>query len=350
MRVPDLPERYLFDLRTECNLACPMCLLHGAPDTPEKDAAIGKMSLDDARRILDEIMAAKPLVQPSMWGEPLLAKNFKEHVRAMKERGITVAFNTNGLTLREHSAQFLIDEKVDAVFFSLDATTPETLKKVRGIDKLDKIANALQLLIRLRDQAGAVLPRVGATFTVQSENAHEREEFVDRWIKVADLVRVGFVFENGRLTEIEEPTERQPCAMLYQTMPIHYNGDVSICCWDSHRKAIMGNVLTDGGVKAVWQGEKFQEVRRHHEAGEFDKVPFCRDCNAWPYLRRGGFRAQRRPRTDPSFGPIRLLQPRRPARQLARRHARTRSSKDCKDRMTPGPAGQNRSGYCRCGS
>jgi len=216
-----------------------------------------------------------------MWGEPLLAKNFKEHIRAMKERGITVAFNTNGLTLREHSARFLIDEKVDAVFFSLDATTPETLKKVRGIDKLDKIANALRLLIRLRDESGAVLPRVGATFTVQNDNAHEREEFVDYWIKVADLVRVGFVFENGRLTEIEEPAERQPCAMIYQTMPIHYNGDVSICCWDSHRKAIMGNVLTDGGVKAVWQGEKFQEVRRHHEAGEFDKVPFCKDCNAW---------------------------------------------------------------------
>lgn len=281
MKVPDLPERYLFDLRSECNLACPMCLLHGAPDSPEKEAAMGKMSLEAARQILDEIMVAKPLVQPSMWGEPLLARNFREHIHAMKERGIAVAFNTNGLTLREHSARFLIEEKVDAVFFSIDATTPETLKKVRGVDKLDKIANALRLLVRLRDEAGVNLPRVGATFTVQNENAHELDEFVDYWIKVADLVRVGFVFENGRLTEIGEPPERQPCAMIYQTMPIHHNGDVSLCCWDSHRRAIMGNVFADGGVKAVWHGDKFQEVRRHHESGEFDKVPFCKDCNAW---------------------------------------------------------------------
>jgi pyruvate-formate lyase-activating enzyme len=280
-KAPDLPERYLLDLRTECNLACPMCVLHGSPDTPEKEAAIGKMSLENAKRILDEIMVAKPMIQPAMWGEPTLAKDFREHIRAMKARGIAVAMNTNGLTLREDLARFLVEQKVDAVFFSLDATSPETLKKVRGVDKLDKIKTALTTLLRVRDEMGATLPRVGATFTIQTDNAHELDAFIDHWITVADLVRVGVVFENGRLTQIDEPAERKPCAMIYQTMPIHFNGDVSLCCWDSHRRAVMGNVFTDGGVKAVWQGEKFNAVRRHHEAGEFDKVPFCKDCNAW---------------------------------------------------------------------
>jgi hypothetical protein len=43
----------------------------------------------------------------------------------------------------------------------------------------------------------------------------------------------------------------------------------------------MGNVFKDGGVKAVWNGEKFREARRIHETGEFDKLPFCKNCNAW---------------------------------------------------------------------
>lgn len=279
--VPEMPTRYLLDLRGECNLSCPMCLLHGAPDTPEKEASIGKMSVENARKILDEIMGAKPLIQPAMWGEPLLAKNFKEHIAEMKARGISVAMNTNGLTLREEMARYLVQQKVDAVFFSMDSMTPETLKKVRGVDKLDKIAKNVMMLLRVREEMKSIYPRVGVTFTIQEENKHELEAFIDHWIKIADLVRTGYVFENGRLTEVNEPEQRVPCGMMYDTMPIHYNGDVSLCCFDSHRRAIMGNVFKDGGVKAVWHGEKFTEVRRLHEAGQYDKVPFCKDCNAW---------------------------------------------------------------------
>ena len=64
-------------------------------------------------------------------------------------------------------------------------------------------------------------------------------------------------------------------------MPIHFNGDVSICCFDSFGEQVMGNVFKDGGVKAVWKGKKLQEVRHYHETGQWDEVPFCKDCNAW---------------------------------------------------------------------
>ena len=140
LSVPDVPER-LLDLRTECNLRCPMCLLHGdidEKDDDKKEAAIGKMELHESAKILDEVMHAKPLIQPSMWGEPLLAKNLKDHITAMKSRDIAVCFNTNGLTLRPPLAEFFVENKLDSIFFSLDSTKPETLKKVRGIDKLAK--------------------------------------------------------------------------------------------------------------------------------------------------------------------------------------------------------------------
>lgn len=279
--VPDLPDRYILDLRTECNLKCPMCLLHGAPDTPEKEAAIGKMGVENARKILDEIMAVKPMIQPAFWGEPTLAKDLREHIVAMKERGISVAMNTNGLTMKPRLIEFLIAYAVDAVFFSLDAITPQTLKKVRGIDRLDKIEKALLSLLWARNTKGAKLPRVGATFTIQDENAHELDEFIDRWVRVADVVRVGHVFKGGRMPGMATPEVRVPCRMLYQTMPIHHNGDVSMCCFDSHGQHVMGNVFKDGGVKAVWHGAKYQETRRLHETGDYDAIPFCKDCNAW---------------------------------------------------------------------
>jgi radical SAM protein with 4Fe4S-binding SPASM domain len=280
-KAPELPERYLFDLRSECNLACPMCLLHGAPDSPEKEAMIGKMSVERARQLLDEIMTVKPLIQPSMWGEPLLAKDLKVHLKQMKDRGIAVAFNTNGLTLREDLARFLVGIKLDSVFFSVDATTPETLKKVRGIDRLDKIKNNIAMLLRVRGEMGSVYPRIGVSMTVQKDNEHEQDAFVKYWVGIVDVVRLGRVYADGKLDGVDVPKKRVPCKMIYETMAIHYNGDVSICCLDSHAKMIMGNVFHDGGVKAVWNGEKFRWARRLHETGQYDEIPFCKNCNAW---------------------------------------------------------------------
>ena len=50
-------------------------------------------------RLLDEVAPGHPLVQPNMYGEPLLIPNLRERLREMKTRGIAIAFNTNGLTL-----------------------------------------------------------------------------------------------------------------------------------------------------------------------------------------------------------------------------------------------------------
>lgn len=279
--VPELPERILLDLRTDCNLRCPMCLLHGSDDQEKKANAIGIMDVDQAKQILDEVMNAAPLIQPSMWGEPLLAKNLKEHIQNMKKRGITVCMNTNGLTLKRHLAEFFVEIGLDVICFSVDSTTPETLKKIRGIDKLQKIHDAIALMLQVRQEKQSRYPRIGATFTIQEENKHELDEFVDEWIHKVDLVRVGSVYEDGKITDLEPPKERIPCQALYHTLPIHYNGDASICCFDSFGTETVGNVFKDGGVKAVWHGDKLNQIRHYHETGQWEKVPFCKNCNAW---------------------------------------------------------------------
>ncbi|MGH6662035.1 MAG: radical SAM/SPASM domain-containing protein [Rhodospirillales bacterium] len=280
-RVPEMPERLLLDLRTDCNLKCPKCLLHGdGVDGERKHQMIGTMDADNARKILDEVMAAKPLIQPSWWGEPLLARNLEGHIRDMKERGIAVCMNTNGLTLTEKLARFFVEVRLDAIFFSLDATKPETLLKTRGIDKLDKIVDNLRMMLRIRGDG--LYPRIGATLTVEPANQDEVEEFVAQWTPVVDVVRIGLVYAGGELKGLPpEQGPRKPCALLYQTMPIHYNGDVSICCFDSLGDHLVGNVFKDGGVRAVWHGEELTRLRRLHESGRFDEIPFCKNCNAW---------------------------------------------------------------------
>ncbi|MEI6985748.1 MAG: radical SAM protein [Rhodospirillaceae bacterium] len=279
--VPDLPERYLLDLETVCNLKCPMCLFHGDPEEKKKhEHIIGKMTSENLIPLLDEMKLSQPVVAPSWWGEPLLIKNLKEQIREMKQRDIVISFNTNGLTLTEDIARFLVEMQIDSIFFSFDAVTPETLKKVRGVDKLDKIANNCEMMLRVRDEAKSTMPRIGASYTIQRDNEHEVEEFIKIWTKKVDVVRVGYVFEDGGIWGIKLPEERIPCSMLYHSLPIHFNGDASICCFDSYGYQIVGNVFKDG-IKAVWHGEALSQIRHYHETGQWDMVPFCQNCNAW---------------------------------------------------------------------
>ena len=276
--VTELPERVLIDFATKCNLRCPMCPVWGSDDDAAIDSVRGVLDVGGARRILDEMMAAKPLIQPSMYGEPLLIPNLRDRILDMKSRGATVAFNTNGLTLDWEIAQFLVEVRVDLVFFSMEGVTRETLKKIRGVDKIETIEAAVFRLLAARGEKE--LPRIGVTMTKQDGNLHEEQALIDRWAGIVDCVRTSLVFENGTYPDMEVPEKRLPCPTLYTTMPVHNDGTVTICCLDGFKSTNVGNVLQDG-VKAVWQSEEFAKVRYYHETEQWDKVPFCTNCNGW---------------------------------------------------------------------
>jgi len=276
--VPEIPDRYLLDLATKCNLRCPMCPVWGSKDNSAQETVKGVMDIEASRKVLDEIMEVKPMLQPNMYGEPLLAPNLKERIIDMKARGIAVAMNTNGLTLTDELAEFFVEQKLDSIFFSIDSTTKETLKKIRGIRQLEKIETAVLRMLNARGDNE--YPRIGVSFTEQEENRHERDDFVKRWVHTVDCVRVGLVFENGRFKDMPHPGPRKPCPAIYNTMPIHNDGTVTICCLDGFKETNMGNVFKDG-VKGVWHGKAFTQARYYHETKQWAKVPFCAKCNGW---------------------------------------------------------------------
>ena len=267
------------DVRTDCNLKCPMCYVHGDPEAMKRNGFVREdLPLAEAINVLDQLIDAEPLVMPSLWSEPLLSKQFREFAAEIKKRGFTLALNSNGLLLKEDLAEYLVELEVDAVSISIDATTKETLKVIRGIDKLEKIHRSVEIMKKAR--GSRALPRIGVSFTVQAGNQSEEEAFIEYWAHRVDFVRVGELFEDGRFPNLEINQERHSCPSLYSTMAIHANGDVSVCCLDGFRDAVVGNVFKES-VAAVWNGEKYNEVRHLHETGRWDEVPFCKNCDRW---------------------------------------------------------------------
>lgn len=278
--VTRLPERVLIDYATRCNLRCPMCLVWGAEEN-QIESVKGLMDEQKAEAMLAQLTEVKPLVQPNLYGEPLLIPNLMDKLKTIKSHGMTVALNTNGLNMTDEIATQLIEVGVDSVFFSIDAVNPETYKKIRGVDKMEKVEAAVLRMLALRGDK--TLPRIGVTMTISETNRAEEAAFVERWAHEVDCVRVGLVYEDGVFFSLGMPEPRAACHYLYSTMVVHNNGSVAVCCLDALRATDVGNVF-EHGVEAIWGGEEFAKVRYYHETGQWDKVPFCKNCNGWAWF------------------------------------------------------------------
>src|SRR5262249_19098913 len=185
--VSEYPERLLVDFATRCNLRCPMCPVWGSDDERAIDEAKGIMGLDEARRMLDEVSAARPMLAPSVYGEPLFIPNLKEVFTEIKRRCMSIAMKRKALTLTSRVAEIFVGLQGDLMMIRRDSVTKETVQKVRGVDKLEKIESNVFRLMRVRGDSE--YPRVGVSFTIQPENQHELDAFVSRWVGVVDVVR-----------------------------------------------------------------------------------------------------------------------------------------------------------------
>jgi radical SAM protein with 4Fe4S-binding SPASM domain len=162
---------------------------------------------------------------------------------------------------------------------SIDATTKETLVKTRATNRLQRIHDAVFLLLEKRGSAES--PRVMVNFTVDEHNRHERDEFLAYWINHVDAVRINevYTYERG-IDGLVVSRERTPCREIYDQMNIDFNGEVRMCCLDGFRVTNMGNVFRDG-VYGVWHGEALTAVRKHHEENNYAAEPFCQNCTLW---------------------------------------------------------------------
>ena len=288
----EMPEIVRLELTNTCNLACPHCRHHSTEKRkPENYAGYYKtpihMTEEQVAAIFDEVAPYKPSVTLNVANEPMIAKTFPFAIRKIKKCGLAGTFNTNGLGINEELAQLLVDIQYDSVNVSVDALTPETLKKARGITRLDKLIANVELLIKTRGDKP--FPRIGVTFVETNYNYHEIPGFLAFWKQKEDVIRLTGYIKDLRPDISEMPGYirgdlplRVPCKQLFRDIVIRANGDVTPCVITSERPDIVvGNIFRDGGVSGVWNGKEMNRLRELHNSGRWDEIPFCGPCDFW---------------------------------------------------------------------
>jgi MoaA/NifB/PqqE/SkfB family radical SAM enzyme len=318
---PPLPRSLYLETTSRCNSLCETCILTFGGREPQKD-----LGWEEFRRVVDQFPALDRVLLHGI-GEPLLNRDLIRMIVHLKERGATVLFNSNVITLGPRLRRQLIESGLDELRVSLDATTPATYARVRGVDAYQRVVANLEALVQAKRDARADRPRVSLWFTGLKDNIEEIAGLVPlavrvgaRGINLQRLVYNGLGLATeaqslyGRLQEREasliRATEaaagaagiefsasgatapeisltpshddrpwsacRRPWTLVYVTV----HGNALPCCiapWiTGHYEGIILGNLYRQSLEEIWWGAPYLEFR---SAIQTDRPPEpCRGC------------------------------------------------------------------------
>jgi len=294
---PKCPAIIRWELHNQCNLSCPHCRHHAldkrkSDNYPDYYRTKKEFTTHEIDRLVEEVAEYKPSFTLNVANEPTIGDTFMHACRKIKAHGLSGTFNSNGLKLTKEIAKFLVEIEWDSVTISVDATTPESLMKARGIPFLDQVHDAVFNLLEARGDKP--FPRIGVTFVDCDYNHDEIPEFLDFWKQHVDFIRTtGFIQDlipdvekiGGEIARSSVPEERLPCKQLFSDIVIRANGDVTRCVITSESPSledtVIGNVFSDGGVLGVWNSQEFERLRDIHNSGGACNLDYCNSCDYW---------------------------------------------------------------------
>ena len=71
--------------------------------------------------------------------------------------------------------------------------------------------------------------------------------------------------------------KRKPCSGPFKYKFIAANGDVLVCCLDTEKQLVIGNIKEDS-LEKIWDSEKAHKIRMAHINGDLSEYPVCQHC------------------------------------------------------------------------
>ena len=276
MKKCDKPLYLVMETNSYCNMRCKMCIRNY--DTTKNKGI--NVPLDNIRKVVGE---GKKLGVPSYLigaeAECLINPEIKEIIKIVKEEGAGIDnfIITNGYELNEEIINLLIDIQWERIYVSLDASRPETYRKIRGMD-LEHVEENINTFLRIREERGSMLPLIRVSFVIQEENRNERQEFIEKWKDKVDIIDFQNLIHYEDM-EIKKGIQNVDyrCSYPFRTMLIDCDGEIYPCCTEYGYKMPIGNIR-DMSIKEAWNSEFMNNIRKSMLNGNLCDV--CRNCAA----------------------------------------------------------------------
>jgi radical SAM protein with 4Fe4S-binding SPASM domain len=286
--VNDVPIHLDIEATSACNMKCIMC--------PRTDMLLDgtfwkvkNFNFDTYKKIVDQSTLNGNLksIKFQYLGEPLVNKHLVKMIKYAKSKGVVdIMFNTNAALLNEKKSEEIINSGVDKVFFSFDSPYREKYNKIRIGGDYDQVLNNIKNFMKIRKKMKKNTPITRAQMVIMKDNKQEWEDFKKMFEPIVDTIAYGDYMDYNTSKRPEDfliekkngkDDKRFCCPQIWQRMFIHPDGVVTPCCFDAKRELKMGDINKET-VEQVWNGKKYNELRKLHRSGEFFKNDTCRNC------------------------------------------------------------------------
>ncbi|MBN2136042.1 MAG: SPASM domain-containing protein [Acidobacteria bacterium] len=268
------------EVRIETTNHCPANCIMCPHDTMTR--SLGVMDMDIFKKVVDDAVTYNiDSIFLGGFGEPLVDVLLEKRIEYIKSKNpdIWVNFISNGLLWTEKRARGLIEAGLDEVRFSVYGTTKEVYEKVHQNMDYDKVMANIHRVLDLKKSYNSNM-QVLVFWLMLEENQHQYEDWKEYWIPRADAVEAWKPHNWSDAFRYREVPDKKTTCGRPKTGPlqVQWDGTVIPCCWDYDGKMILGD-LREQTIEEVMKGEKYEDLRDAHAKGEFDRYPFCNQCD-----------------------------------------------------------------------
>ncbi len=289
MPYAERPRYIQLETVTKCNAACPFC-----PQN-ELDRGVPKMPDATWRAVVDQTRGWGVTYRPFLTNEPLVDVRQPEITAYIKQHDPTakVEYNSNGELLTEKTGRALLAAGVDILRFSIDGLSRATYEPSRvgvSFDRVyERVPRFLEIWRAEGHEARGVFTEV--RMIEMPENRHEIAAYKEFWGPRCSEVVITQLYQWPWTGQTAADVVRKPCLKILDELFVYANGNVTICCWDVHERAVIGNVH-EQTIAEIWTGHAANHLRALLDDGRRDLIHLCSRCNAYKDYDFARFRAE----------------------------------------------------------
>jgi len=280
---PKLQTAFL-ELTNKCNLRCKMCIWQSRKKTGYISKALFESCVDQLSELELEALNLE------FAGESLIHPDFKDLLKyAVHKRDngkiASVGWTDNGMLFNQSIADLVVSLKVDWINISLDGIG-KVNDSIRLGSNYKVIENNIKYLLEKRGSAKKPIVLLNIVDHGKTEN--QKLEFYREWVHLVDEIELipsilpnnTWESKNTLTTNLKIAPPPAFCHIPLDTIIICWDGKVTGCCFDSKIDMILGDA-TKESIKQIWQGPKFQQLRKSLLTKSVPVGSPCYNCEFW---------------------------------------------------------------------
>jgi radical SAM protein with 4Fe4S-binding SPASM domain len=264
--VTDYPLHVDVESANTCNMNCPMCYR-------DQMTHIGQMEVALFKKIVDQCAANDLYSMRLSWrGETLSHPRIKEMIAYASSRIPNVSFLTNAFYIDDAFIENFIESKLAYVAASFDGIG-DVYEAVRHPAKFEESRARIARLKARREAVGVNRPQIRLS-TVWPAVQENPEAYRQAMSPVSDYMAYNpYINFKGELRLKKDFI----CQYPWERIVIAFDGQTQCCTGWNAGKIILGNVQ-EKTVRDMWHGQRMQDIRAAHQAGQRLSIDSCADC------------------------------------------------------------------------